>query len=380
MDELAKAHPEVQDAIAFALREVSIHRPPDPVSFVATKLVEWNSSKGKPTASEFRGKEAEKDSEDDSDDEEDNTQTAEEEAHFESMRRKTRGRRSVVFAEPVKLDESWTPTVVPKTDEQKAGIREIMKKNILFRTLEGDQLELLIDVMEEKKFSSGDVIIQQGDKGDYYYVVQSGTCDIFKDDELVLKVTFGMGFGELALMYDAPRAATVKATADVQAWAIDRIAFKQVMMGTTTKKRATYEGFLESVELLSTLTKTERLTVADALQPYTYEPGQDVISEGDTDGDRFFIVEEGELKGTKPSKDPDAEVCPRLKRGAYFGELALINNAPRAASITAVTKSKCLAMDRAAFVRLLGPVSDLLKRNADVYARFESEMTSESKE
>lgn len=103
-------------------------------------------------------------------------------------------------------------------------------------------------------------------QGDFYYVLSDGTCDIFKDGTLVLQCNKGMGFGELALMYDAPRAATVKATSPAKTWAIDRMSFKQVMMGTTTKKRTTYEGFLEGVPILATLSKEERLTVADALQ------------------------------------------------------------------------------------------------------------------
>ena len=116
-----------------------------------------------------------------------------------------------------------------------------MTTNILFNSLDGDALTLLIDVMAKKTFVSGEDIITQGSQGDYYYVLQSGTCDIFKDGALVLQCSKGMGFGELvrapvvaasvrwwltlgwvplpanlqALMYDAPRAATVRATSDV---------------------------------------------------------------------------------------------------------------------------------------------------------------------
>ena len=122
--------------------------------------------------------------------------------------------------------------------------------------------------------------------------------------------------------------------------------------------------------------------------------------------DRFYIVEEGELKATKAGVN--GEVCPRLKQGDYFGELALIKDQvssffcyhafcngpssdadagparylsalqPRAATVTAVQKSKCLAMDRAAFLRLLGPVSDILRRNMDVYAKYEADLKADS--
>ena len=292
-------------------------------------------------------------------------------------RSRARNRRSVVFAPPVKMDESWEPTIIPKSDEEKAAIREIMTTNILFNSLDGDALTLLIDVMAKKTFVSGEDIITQGSQGDYYYVLQSGTCDIFKDGALVLQCSKGMGFGELALMYDAPRAATVRATSDVVSWAIDRQSFKRVMMGTTTKKRDKYSDFLAGVELLSTLTAAERLTIADALAPVEFKAGANVIEEGDSvRTDRFYIVESGELKGTKAAVE--GEVCPRLKPGAYFGELALIKNQPRAATITAVTDCKCLVMDRAAFTRLLGPMNDILARQADVYHKFEGQLQSQA--
>jgi cAMP-dependent protein kinase regulator len=56
--------------------------------------------------------------------------------------------------------------------------------------------------------------------------------------------------------------------------------------------------------------------------------------------------------------------------GSYFGERALIKDEPRAATVSAVVPSKCLAMDRAAFLRLLGPINELLARNMDVYATY----------
>lgn len=84
--------------------------------------------------------------------------------------------------------------------------------------------------------------------------------------------------------------------------------------------------------------------------------------------DRFYLVEEGELKAEIAGVA--GEVCDRLTRGAFFGERALIRDEPRAASVTAVVASKCLVMDRAAFIRLLGPIAELLARNEPTYRQF----------
>jgi len=85
-----------------------------------------------------------------------------------------------------------------------------MTTNILFNSLDGDALTLLIDVMAKKTFVSGEDIITQGSQGDYYYVLQSGTCDIFKDGALVLQCSKGMGFGELVRARVVVVAATVR--------------------------------------------------------------------------------------------------------------------------------------------------------------------------
>lgn len=80
--------------------------------------------------------------------------------------------------------------------------------------------------MFPKEFGVGDVIIKQGDDGDNFYILDTGVCEVYKDDNLVLTCTEAMSFGELALMYNAPRAATVKVKENAKVWALDRQTFK----------------------------------------------------------------------------------------------------------------------------------------------------------
>lgn len=60
----------------------------------------------------------------------------------------------------------------------------------------------------------------------------------------------GGSFGELALIYGTPRAATVRAKTDVKLWGIDRDSYRRILMGSTIRKRKMYEEFLSRVSIL----------------------------------------------------------------------------------------------------------------------------------
>jgi cAMP-dependent protein kinase regulator len=73
---------------------------------------------------------------------------------------------------------------------------------------------------------------------------------VYVNAELVTTISEGGSFGELALIYGTPRAATVKAKTDVKLWGIDRDSYRRILMGSTIRKRKMYEGFLSRVSIL----------------------------------------------------------------------------------------------------------------------------------
>lgn len=170
----------------------------------------------------------------------------------------------------------------------------------------------------------------------------------------------GGSFGELALMYGAPRAATVvSAEAGCTLWALDRVTFRRILMESTFARRRMYENFLEEVHVLSSLTPYERSKIADALETQKYEQGDIIIKQGDP-GLSFYILESGEANAY--IDDPSKQVK-QYKKGDYFGELALLNDAPRAATVVASSNEvKVAFLDKQAFQRLLGPVAGIMRR------------------
>jgi cAMP-dependent protein kinase regulator len=285
-----------------------------------------------------------------------------------------RGRRTSVSAESMAptSDKNYVKVIIPKTEEQRKRIQVSISNNFLFKNLDEEQYTDVVNAMSEKRAANGDCVIRQGGVGDYFYVVETGTLDIFisKNGTPPIKVgDYGPGasFGELALMYNAPRAATIMATSDCILWALDRITFRKILMENTSRKRKMYELFLEEVPLLSSLEPYERHKIADALESVTYNDSDIIIKQGDV-GENFYLIESGEAAVLQEDDDGIIREISTLHKGEYFGELALLTDKPRAATIKAKGKIKCATLGKKAFTRLLGPVVDIIKRNTANYA------------
>ncbi|KAF2095648.1 camp-dependent protein kinase A regulatory subunit [Rhizodiscina lignyota] len=284
-------------------------------------------------------------------------------------------RRTSVSAESLNpassANDNWTPPFYQKTADQQTRLRQAVAGNFLFSHLDEDQFSQVLGALQEKVIpAKGIKVITQGDVGDYFYIVEGGKFDIYVNSSGKLEpgeegmgkkvATNGPGssFGELALMYNAPRAATVVSTEKSTLWALDRITFRRILMDSAFQRRRMYESFLEEVKLLSSLTPYERSKIADALETQKYPPGSTIIKEGDP-GESFFLLESGEAEAFKRGTQQPVK---KYAKGDYFGELALLNDAPRAASVVSRTEVKVATLGKDGFQRLLGPVEGIMRR------------------
>ena len=294
------------------------------------------------------------------------------------VRKNIEGRKAISAESYGKFNkkEKFKPRYIQKSDSQITRIKGRILQSFLFNTLEAKDISIVIGAMEEKAFSSGDVVIQQGDEGDCLYIVDSGELDCFKilpgtSKEKFLKTyVAGEAFGELALLYNCPRAATIKAKTSCILWSLDRDTFNNIVKESARMKRQKYETFLKSVEILSTMDEYEISVVSEALRRCVFREGEYIIRQGEV-GDVFYIIEEGEAVAFG-SKDHGKASIPEMNysKGNYFGELSLLRDQPRAANVKAKTDVKLLALDRNSFKRVLGPIDVILKRNAEKYKQF----------
>lgn len=262
----------------------------------------------------------------------------------------------------------------PKTADQKKMLKYELNKCFLFRSVEKENLENIVDAMFEVKVTKSDMLIKQGEGGDNLYVVEKGKFTAFLTEEdgkiKVLNVYENSGmFGELALMYNMPRACSVKAETDGIVWGLDRYAFRRIVLKSAYIKRKIYEQFFEKVPMLQELNEYEKLNLADALIPVYFRAGEVIIEEGDL-ADGMYFIEEGEVRCTIYDNDLGKDTTvEEIGQGHYFGELALVTTQPRAATVTAVTDVKLAFLDVEAFERLLGPCIHLMKRNIKTYRK-----------
>lgn len=274
---------------------------------------------------------------------------------------------------------------IPKTSAELRLLEALTKNNWLFRQLTQAQKDDIFAVMERITVREGDMVIRQGDPGDKFYIVECGDYQVSVrgadggPESIVHTYTQHplppgsemstdlqpASFGELALMHNSPRSSSVKALSAGVLWAIDCRAFRRVFIKAPT---SVLVQTLKKVDVLKTLTKTQLERLANNLTEVVYHDGDYIINQGDV-GDTFYVIQEGAVICTIWEDDPAAgpgkkrtsrEVL-RLKKNQYFGERALLNDAPRAANVISVGRTKLLQVGRREFEEVLGSLQDMIE-------------------
>lgn len=271
----------------------------------------------------------------------------------------------------------YTPIVIEKEAETITKIKNKILHSFMFNGISENDITIIINAMKVVNVKEGDFVIKQGDDGDEMYVVESGryTCSkVFsgKTESTFLRYyQAGEAFGELCLLYNCPRAASIKALENGVLYALDRSTFNYIVKDAAIRRREKYEEFLASVDLLKGMESYERISLADAVIEEQFKEGDYIIRQGD-EGERFYFILSGEAKCTKRIEAGKAAVeVMQYSKGSYFGELALIHNAPRAANVIAKTDTVVVSLDKDSFKRIMGTAEELLQKNIEKYEQYE---------
>lgn len=285
--------------------------------------------------------------------------------------------RHGVSAEAVDPDSAMKLKVnyVPKDPQTKAKLEDAITKDPMLCTLDARQIREMVDCMIPRDVIVGERVIVEGDEGSAMYISENGKFEV--SSRGVVKATFANWhlFGEVALLYGSQRTATVTVvqgktktasedededdgdwgTANI--WSLPRSIFQTIMMRTGIQRQQECLGFVRKVPCFAYLADREEelLMLVDNLIEERYSAGEFVFHQGSI-GETFYIVREGKVRLLKKSggKVGEETELQALGPGDSFGEVALLFDDVRTASVKAVEDTVLLAIERRAFMSTFG--------------------------
>ncbi|XP_064622195.1 cGMP-dependent protein kinase, isozyme 1-like isoform X2 [Lineus longissimus] len=314
-----------------------------------------------------------------------------------------------------------------KEFRSKQLIKGAILDNEFLKNLEANQVREIVDCMYEKNVKQGQYIIKEGEAGQHLYVSAEGELEVLKDGKVLGKMGPGRAFGELAILYNCTRTASVKVLSvhdpcpvetilvdadnneskspypctiplrgenvnvfdavsfgnlhlqkeprkasltTARIWVLDRRVFQHIMMKTGIQRHEESLKFLKSVPLLRSLPTDKVAKLADVLEIDFFHEGEYICREGSA-GDSFFIINKGEVKVTQLVQGKDQpQLIRMLMRGDYFGEKALLSEDKRTANVIAIAPGvECLTVDRDSFNHLIGDLNEFREKDYGDEAR-----------
>lgn len=246
----------------------------------------------------------------------------------------------------------YVKKTIPKEENIRQLIHDAIKTNVLFEHNTQDELHEIIDVFEPCWYKAGERVIKMFEKGDEFFVVESGELSVKvhnEDDDLesiLNMITLGnyqagTAFGELALIFGSPRRASIIATTDCKLWRIKRGWFRGVVGQHRKRLHLEKVNFLSEVDVLNkkfknVFEKDQLDSLAQLLKQEYFREGSTILRQGEV-GDTFYIIQSGEVSiHIKGKSEPIAT----LGKGKFFGEMALLSekekHSKRAATVKAI--------------------------------------------
>jgi hypothetical protein len=155
------------------------------------------------------------------------------------------GRRAIVSRNS---ETEYVKVIVPKPDSVKKLIYDAIAANILFKACSHEELTELVQVFAPSEASAGSTVIQEGDEGDAFYVMERGIVDVYEQNEHKATLYSPVSFGEIALLYGCPRSATLRTRYFCKLWFISRAAFRAITSKFKQRRMESKVEFLKKVK------------------------------------------------------------------------------------------------------------------------------------
>ncbi|KAG1663103.1 hypothetical protein FOA52_010506 [Chlamydomonas sp. UWO 241] len=275
-----------------------------------------------------------------------------------------------------------------KPPEVRAAISKALGDSFLFRGIPDAVLAEVVNLMSGVCFCVGAQVLQQDampGTRDCMYVLTGGEAEVVisgtVDETRVRNTAGGSGqdrssdkqageipantrqvritkypgwvFGEVALLFNSVRSASVVAKTNITVFALSRAHFLRFIMQHAPGARAL--RFLRKVPLLKGLSDNDLIRAAARMPQRTYQDGENLIRYGER-GEELYMIRYGKVKVMRPDSSGPPALAALLGRGQFVGERAVINNRLRSADCVAEGMVKVVVMKKSDFMDLDNPM------------------------
>ena len=259
--------------------------------------------------------------------------------------------------------------------------KAILKNISILRLLPTETQTKLIKKFEEKDYKFGDVIVREGDPADVFYLLTSGRARVLTqtDDgrEIPLKTLYaGDCFGEMGLLLSGKRTKTVRASSEVTTMGLSGHDFNEIISGNSNVRDyfnmliryRNLENFLREFTSLGKIPSNALQFILKQLELVNFQMGDVIIKEGSEPGP-MYIIETGRCRVIRNDNKGGKKIA-YLRHGEIFGELSLLQNSPRVATVEAVTDCTLMSLSPAAFRSILHKypfLNDIVEKRISQY-------------
>ncbi|MBN2802568.1 MAG: cyclic nucleotide-binding domain-containing protein [Deltaproteobacteria bacterium] len=230
----------------------------------------------------------------------------------------------------------------------------------LFSGLGEDTFNALVKQLDLKEYAPLETIINDGEEGDSFFIIISGSVEIFKNEESLAVLEEGAFFGEMAVIVPGVRQATVVAAEPCRMFEITNKQLRALKDEFPDVEadliRFAEERLLNNLMLTSPLftpfTRDEQKSLMEKFDPFFYKKDQDIVVQGNMPEGMFLLVS-GEASVTGKDKDENKIEIARLYPGDIFGEISLLTKKSATATVTTLTDSRMLMLPRSRFNELI---------------------------
>jgi CRP-like cAMP-binding protein len=278
--------------------------------------------------------------------------------------------------------DDWAITTITPADHQgqtdvsgKDRAKLSFERTPLLSGLSGDELEAFMDSLVLKEVTAGNYIFKTGDAGDYLYLIGMGSVGMEAPlasgkKRIYSRLTEGDFFGEHAFMAKTAHHDQAVAESDTSVLMIDRATFDS-WVAKYPAIQSTVEDFYRRRVLARVLAITPvfegvppeaRMALAEKFQLQSYEDGTVVVKEGEA-GNIFYLIRSGHVKvstrGMGHQGDPVA--LGKMGEGSFFGEVSLLTDKPRTATVVADGPLELMELTRDDFKAIVADYPSVLK-------------------